>query len=220
LLVTVNGGQVTVTPTDSTGRTFDAQTYTFSSTPTTSVVKPTNGATLSGTATTLDASASNATSVEFLLTGGSYSNKVICTASLTIYGWLCSWNTTTVPNGSYTLHSEAFNSGGSALSAAVNVTVNNEPAPTTSVLIPANGAVLSGATNLDASASNATSVEFRLFGGGYFSSLIGTARPTIYGWLYNWNTASVTNGSYILASEAFNSAGSSFSSGVNFTVKN
>jgi hypothetical protein len=145
---------------------------------------------------------------------------VICTASLTVYGWLCSWNTTTVPNGSYTLHSEAFNSGGNALSAAVNVTVNNEPAPTTSVLIPANGAVLSGASNLDASASNATSVEFRLFGGGYFSWLIGTATPTIYGWLYNWNTASVTNGSYILASEAFNSAGSSFSSGVNFTVKN
>ena len=30
LLVTVNGNQVTVTPTDSTGRTFDVQTYTFS----------------------------------------------------------------------------------------------------------------------------------------------------------------------------------------------
>ena len=30
LLVTVNGSQVTVTPTDETGRTFDVQTYTFS----------------------------------------------------------------------------------------------------------------------------------------------------------------------------------------------
>jgi chitodextrinase len=30
LLVTVNGNRVTVTPTDSTGRTFDVQTYTFS----------------------------------------------------------------------------------------------------------------------------------------------------------------------------------------------
>jgi chitodextrinase len=30
LLVTVNGNQVTVTPTDSTGHTFDVQTYTFS----------------------------------------------------------------------------------------------------------------------------------------------------------------------------------------------
>ncbi len=33
LLVTVNGGQVTVTPTDSTGRTFDEQTYTFATGP-------------------------------------------------------------------------------------------------------------------------------------------------------------------------------------------
>ena len=33
LLVTVNGSQVTVTPTDSTGRTFDVQTYDFSGPP-------------------------------------------------------------------------------------------------------------------------------------------------------------------------------------------
>ena len=33
LKVTVNGKQVTVTPTDSTGRTFDVQTYSFSATP-------------------------------------------------------------------------------------------------------------------------------------------------------------------------------------------
>ncbi len=33
LLVTVNGNQVTVTPTDSTGRTFDQQTYTYSGSP-------------------------------------------------------------------------------------------------------------------------------------------------------------------------------------------
>ena len=35
------------------------------------------------------------------------------------------------------------------------------------MLIPSNGATLSGSTTLDASASNATSVEFRLFGGSY-----------------------------------------------------
>ena len=35
LLVTVDGNQVTVTPTDSTGRTFDVQTYTYTTTPTT-----------------------------------------------------------------------------------------------------------------------------------------------------------------------------------------
>jgi chitodextrinase len=189
--------------------------------PTTSVIIPSNGATLSGT-TTLDATASNATSVEFRLFGGSYgySGPVICTATLTLYGWLCSWNTTTVATGSYVLLSEAFNSGGSAFSSGVSITVNNPP--TTNVLIPSNGATLSGSTTLDASASNATSVEFRLFGGvyGYNAPVICTATLTLYGWLCSWNTTTVANGSYVLLSEAFNSGGSAFSSGVSITVHN
>ncbi len=45
------------------------------------------------------------------------------------------------------------------------ITTGSNPPPTTSILIPSNGAKLSGSTILDASASNATSVEFRLFGG-------------------------------------------------------
>ena len=93
--------------------------------PTTSVLVPSTGATLSGS-TTLDASASNATSVKFLLFGGSYgySAPVLCTATLTYYGWVCSWNTTTVPNGSYTLVSEASGAGGTAYSGVGN-TVDN-----------------------------------------------------------------------------------------------
>ena len=79
--------------------------------------------------------------------------------------------------------------------------------PTTSVLIPSNGATLSGSTYLDASASNATSVEFRLFGGvyEYAAPVVCTATPTIYGWLCSWNTTTVPDGSYFLLSEAFNS---------------
>jgi ribosome biogenesis protein Tsr3 len=189
---------------------------------TTSVLVPSNGATLLGT-TTLDASASNATSVEFRLFGGSYGYNapVLCTATPTEYGWLCSWNTTSVPNGSYALLSEAFGAGGSAFSSGVSITVNNSP-PTTSVLVPSNGATVSGTTTLDASASNATSVEFRLFGGsyGYNAPVLCTATPTEYGWLCSWNSTTVPNGSYSLVSEAFGGGGSAFSSGVSITVKN
>jgi hypothetical protein len=190
--------------------------------PTTNVLIPSSGATLSGS-TTLDASASNATSVEFRLFGGVYgfNAPVLCTATPTIYGWLCSWTTTTVPNGSYELLSEAFGAGGSAFSSGVSITVSNPP--TTSVLIPSNGAeTLSGSTTLDASASNATSVEFRLVGGiyGYAAPVLCTATLTYYGWLCSWNTTTVPSGSYVLVSEAFNSAGSAFSSGVNITVNN
>jgi hypothetical protein len=188
---------------------------------TTSVLIPSSGATLSGS-TYLDASASNATSVEFLLFGGiyGYSAPVICTATPTIYGWLCSWNTTTVPNGSYVLVSEASGGSGSAFSTGVSITVSNPP--TTSILFPSSGATLSGSTTLDASASNASSVEFRLFGGsyGYSGPVLCTATLTYYGWLCSWNTATVPNGSYALLSEAFNSGGSAFSTGVTITVSN
>ncbi len=124
LLVSVNGGQVTVTPTDSTGRTFDVQTYTYATLPTTTVLVPTNGATVSGS-TPLDASASNATKVDFYLFGGHYFGLLLGTAVPTIYGWIYVWNTTTVPNGSYQVFSVASNSAGRGVSTGVNITVKN-----------------------------------------------------------------------------------------------
>ena len=94
--------------------------------------------------------------------------------------------------------------------------------PSTSVLIPSKGATLSGSTYVDASASNATSVEFRLFGGsyGFYAPVVCTGTLTLYGWLCNWNTTTVPNGSYTLLSEAFNAVGSAFSPGVSITVHN
>ena len=43
----------------------------------------------------------------------------------TIYGWLCAWNTGTVPDGSYVLVSGAFNSAGTAFGSGVSITVDN-----------------------------------------------------------------------------------------------
>ena len=94
--------------------------------------------------------------------------------------------------------------------------------PTTSVVIPSNGATLSGSTVLDASASNATSVVFQIFGGvyGFWGPILCTATPTYFGYLCNWNTTHVPNGSYVVSSVASNSAGYTWSSGVNITVNN
>jgi hypothetical protein len=191
--------------------------------PTTSVVIPANGATLSGS-TLLDASATNATSVKFQLFGGIYGfyGPIICTATPTYYGWLCSWNTTTVPNGSYLLSSQASNSLGRAYSSGVNITVSNPP-PTTSVVIPSSGATQSGtAALLDASASaNVTSVKYELTGGTLTNQLIATATPTYYGWLAQWNTTTVPNGTYTLQSVAAYSGGvTGTSPGVTVTVAN
>jgi uncharacterized protein YjbI with pentapeptide repeats len=191
----------------------------------TRVLIPADAAVLAG-APYLDALAGDGpgvTNVVFEVSGGTLSNQVIATATPTYYGWLAQWNTTTVPNGTYTLRSVATDADNNTDSSTpITVTVNNQP-PSTAVLIPSNGATLSGtAATLDASASNATSVEFSLFGGsyGYSGHLVGTATPTYYGWLYTWNTTTVPNGSYALLSEAFGPGGSAFSTHVSITVTN
>ena len=151
---------------------------------TTSVLVPATGATLSGTSATLDASASNANSVEFLLFGGTYgySAPVVCTATPTYYGWLCSWNTTDVPNGSYALVSEA-GAGGNTFSSPISITVDNPPPSTTVVLPQAGGTLDSAETDvLDAVASpGVTQVSIEVTAAG--ETIPFTATPTIYGWI-------------------------------------
>jgi outer membrane protein assembly factor BamB len=100
----------------------------------TQVLVPSNEATLSGWAT-LDASASggaDVTGVQFVLNGGSISEQVVGTgtAVLTPYGWIVQWHTTTVPNGTYSLQSEATeeapgSSPTTVSSPPIQVTVSN-----------------------------------------------------------------------------------------------
>ncbi len=156
--------------------------------PSTSVLVPPSGATLSGS-TYLDASASNATSVEFLLFGGTYgySAPVVCTATLTYYGWLCAWNTTAVPNGSYALVSEASGAGGSAFSSPISITVDNPPPSTTVRLLPP-FETLDPGTGFVADTTappGVTQVSVELVNQQEITDVFDawTATPTIYGWI-------------------------------------
>jgi hypothetical protein len=75
----------------------------------------------------------------------------------------------------------------------------------TQVLVPSNGSSLSGTTVLDASASpgySVTGVQFELSGGGISDQVVGTATPTLYGWIAQWDTTTVANGTYTLQSVA------------------
>jgi hypothetical protein len=94
--------------------------------PTTSVVAPAKGATVSGTRL-LDATASaDATSVEFELTGGNLAHHVVAQAKETLAGWLGRWNTSTIPDGTYMLQSVAASSGtATTRSAGISITVKN-----------------------------------------------------------------------------------------------
>ncbi len=66
------------------------------------------------------------TKVEFHLTGGSLNDVLIATATPSYVGWVASWDSTSVPDGTYTLQSEAYDGGGNqGVSTAISVTVSN-----------------------------------------------------------------------------------------------
>jgi uncharacterized protein YjbI with pentapeptide repeats len=206
----------------------NAATGTFQVTvePFTQVLVPENNAVVSGISY-LDASASDAAGVNkvvFELSGGTLSNRVIATAKPTEYGWLGQWNTTTVPNGVYSLVSLATDADNDTdTSTPVSVTVDNPP-PSSTVLIPSSGASVSGVSSvLNASTSaNVSKVTYELSGGpsDLVDQVIATGTPTYYGWLTEWNTTSVPNGAYSLQSVAFAGGESGPSASISITVDN
>jgi peptidoglycan/LPS O-acetylase OafA/YrhL len=97
---------------------------------------PHEGAVLSGT-TLVDATTEaigGVTRVEFQISGHGLNNQIVGTTSkLTRVGWLAGWNTTTDPNGAYTLRAVTrVAAGRNSTSSPVKVTVKNIPtqAPT------------------------------------------------------------------------------------------
>jgi hypothetical protein len=94
----------------------------------TSVVRPADGATLSGT-TVLESKTTawvKVTKVEFLLTDESHHSTVLSEGSPTPSGWTAPWNSATVANGTYSLQSVAYDSSGTKrISKSVAITVNN-----------------------------------------------------------------------------------------------
>lgn len=94
--------------------------------PSTTLIDPLNGVTVHGKQRLVAGASSGVTEVLYEITGGTFNDQVIATASPTVYGWLASWRTTTVPNGIYTLQSVATNDVGStATSSAITIKVDN-----------------------------------------------------------------------------------------------
>ena len=210
-----NGFEFRAVYTNSVGTaTTNAATLTVTApAPTTSVLLPSSGATVSGDIF-LNAVASSPVGialVTFEVSGGSITDQVLSSAVSWRYGWLGAWDTTDVPNGTYTVQSVATdNLGQSTTSAPITVTVANQPLAT-AVLVPSNGATLSGSSAvLDASASgtsDVTGVQFVINGVSSSYEAMGPAVATIYGWLALWSLSGVPAGSYTIESIATQSGG-------------
>src|SRR5437899_5078080 len=116
--------------------------------PTVSMIAPANGATVSGTAVTVSASASDnvgVAGVQFKLDG------VNLGAEDTVAPYSVSWNTTLAASGTHNLTAVARDAAGNtATAAAVGVTVDNTPPLISTVSassISSNGAIITWATN-------------------------------------------------------------------------
>jgi hypothetical protein len=149
--------------------------------------------------------------VQFDVTGisNSLASEVVATAGPTLFGYLAQWNTTTVPDGTYWFYSVACNTAGNCSeSMPIIITVDN---PATSVLVPSNNTGFDGVEILDAGASDPLSaistVQFEISGNGLSDPVVVPAVPTIFGYFAEWNASGETSGTYILQSQACNTAG-------------
>ena len=193
-------------------------TGTDSTPPTVSITAPASGATVSGTAMTVSANASDnvgVSGVQFKLDGTTNLGTEDTTSPYSL-----TWNSTAT-NGSHTLSAVARDAAGnSATSASVSVTVNNaapDPTPpTVSITAPTSGATVSGtAVTVSTTASDnvgVAGVQFKLDGANLGAE--DTASP----YSVTWNTTTATNGSHTLTTVARDAAGNTATSAA-VTVK-
>ncbi len=207
--------------------------------PSVAVTSPANGSTVSGTAVTLSATASDNVAVarvQFQVDGSNVG------PALTASPYNYSLDTTKLSNGTHVVKAVATDtSNNSATSAGVSITVNNAAPPSNSgggtggtppdntppavsVSSPAPGATLFATTvsgtqiPLAANASDnvaVASVQFQVDGQSVGSAI--TASP----YRYNWDSTSVANGPHTVTAVARDSSGNrTTSAGVTVLVSN
>jgi hypothetical protein len=185
--------------------------------PSVSVTAPAEGATVSGTAVSVSANASDdngVSQVQFFVDGNS-----IGTDTNGADGWTATWNSTTVANGPHTVTATATDTANQTVSDSNGVTVNNVAAdnpPTVTLTAPAEGATVSGsAVSVSANASDDNGVsQVQFFVDG---NSIGTDTNGADGWTATWNSTIVANGPHTVSATATDTANqtASDSNGVN-----
>jgi hypothetical protein len=92
------------------------------------------------------------------------------------------------------------------------------------VLLPNDGATVSGNVALDAVVSDSTELKrvvFQATGPSLHNEIIGTATLKIYGWVASWDSNKVANGYYLVRSVVVRSDGTrNFSSPIKIRVEN
>jgi len=182
--------------------------------PTVILSSPANNSTVSGKVSVIASASDNVgvAKVEYYVNGVL---KATDTSSPSDY----LWDTTALATGTYTLLAKAFDAAGNVgQSNSVAVTViKDTTAPVVLLTAPGNNYTVSGIVAITASASDnavVSTVEFYSNGTLLFASNVAP-------YAFNWNTAFVANGGYILMAKAYDNAGNSKqSANVSVTVNN
>ena len=168
--------------------------------PTVSITSPAPNSAISGTVSVTATATDNVgvSKVEFYLNG-------ILAITDTSTPYLYSLNSASLATGANTLQAKAYDAAGNiGLSGTISVTVVNDTiAPTVSLTSPVANAIVSGTTVITASASDNVGVSKVEFYANGTLLYVTNVSPFSYG----WNTATVTNGSYILTSRAYDNTG-------------
>jgi subtilisin family serine protease len=184
--------------------------------PTVAMNAPLQGATVSGTAV-VDVTASD--DVGVVKVDLYVDNMFFVSDTVSPYSF--AWDSTTLPNGSHTLHAVASDAANNSTSSLpISVTVSNTPPDTTppvvSITAPAAGSTVSGTTTVSASASDdvgVTKVEFYVDG-----ALNATVTAAPYS--FAWNTTASSNGAHTLQVAATDAAGNAANVTRTVTVAN
>jgi hypothetical protein len=134
--------------------------------------------------------------------------------------WHCSFDSRTFANGPYVLKAVAYDKKGRSATAQVNVTVQNNSAPSVSITAPAAGATLSGMLEGAACEASATDSDGSVVKVDFYigSKLVTTSAAAPFQCAVN--TATYPNGQYTLMAIATDNLGASASTQRNVTFEN
>ena len=186
------------------------------------ILVPSNNATVSGTQVVLDTT--NPTTRFLLWQQPAFSPPFIATATPTMYGNVAVWNSTTVPNGTYTLYGTTPPKQiPPDWTAGITVTVDNPP-PMVTLTSPQTNAIVVGSVPFTAttSPSGVSEVDFSVQGPNDVRGTVIDAdtTPTNNTWTTEFDSTGVPNGTYTLSATASYLNRANTTSSITVTVAN
>jgi len=173
--------------------------------PKASITSPTSASTVKGKASVAVAASDNVSvaKVDLRINGAPFA-----TTTTAPFSFL--WDTTTTPDGTYTLEAVAYDGAGNmGQSSGVAVKVANAVdtiAPTVAITSPAIGATVGTSAIISIAASDNVGVSRIEL---YIDGTLVTSKAGLTNLAYAWNTRKVTTGAHTLTAKAFDAAGNS-----------